>query len=144
MKLCDRKTDFTNSELLKYCKNGYFSTVMSTVFHSLSHSSFSGTLKSFTLNHVLVPDWLFHPQMAVITGRENLYVTCKGCNLRHIDCETSSHPGETSHLSGIAAEWCISLFKSKLCIWKWIHPTQLRSHVNAGEKSLSWGWIFSM
>ena len=50
----------------------------------------------------------------------------------------SSHPGETSHLSEILAEWCISLCKSKSFIWEWIHPTQLRSHVNAVEISLSW------
>ena len=30
----------------------------------------------------------------------------------------------------ISAEWCIS---------QWVHPTQLRPHLNAGEISLRWG-----
>ena len=51
-------------------------------------------------------------------------------------CEKSSHSSETSHLSEISAESLISLCKSKSFIWEWIHPTQVRSHLNAGEISL--------
>ena len=46
------------------------------------------------MNQVWVPDWLSHRHMAVVTGWENLYVTFKGYNwrhidLRHVDIETS-------------------------------------------------------
>ena len=41
-------------------------------------------------------------------------------------------------LSEILAEWCISLCNNKSFIWEWIHPTQVRSHLNTGEISLKW------
>ena len=52
--------------------------------------------------------------------------------------ENSSHLGESSHLSEISAEWCISLCRSKSFTWEWIHPTQLRPSLDAGEISLRW------
>ena len=63
----------------------------------------------------------------------------KSLRLKSCLYETKSfHPGETSHLNEIAAEWCISLCKSKSFLWEWIHPTQVRSHINAGEISIRW------
>ena len=50
--------------------------------------------------------------------------------------EKSSHPGETSHLSEILAEWYIKICKNKSFIWELIHPTQVRSHLNVDEISL--------
>ena len=37
----------------------------------------------------------------------------------------SFHLDETSHLSEISPQWCISLYKIKSFIWEWIHPTQV-------------------
>ena len=42
---------------------------------------------------------------------------------------TASEPGETSHMSEISAEQCISLCKNKLFTGQRIYPTQLRSHL---------------
>ena len=52
--------------------------------------------------------------------------------------EKLSHPGETSHMSEISAEWCISLCKNKSFIRERTHPTQVRSHLTASEISLRW------
>ena len=50
-----------------------------------------------------------------------------------------NHPTlETSHLSEILAECSVSLCKNKSFIWEWVHPTQVRSHLNVGEISLRW------
>ena len=46
--------------------------------------------------------------------------------------------GETPHLSEIPGEWCISLSKNKSFTWEWIHPTHVKSHLNAGEMLLRW------
>ena len=61
-------------------------------------------------------------------------------NLRLIGClyEVKHITSGISHLSEIPAESCISLSKNRSFLWEWIHLTQVRSHLSAGEISLRW------
>ena len=54
--------------------------------------------------------------------------------------KSHSKIGETSHLSEISTEWCISLCKNILFIWEWIHRTLVRPHLK--RRSHLGGMIF--
>ena len=68
----------------------------------------------------------------------NMFIIISSMSKELFICEKLSHPGETSHQSEILAEWCISLCKNKSFIREQIHPTQVRSHLNADLISLLW------
>ena len=60
-----------------------------------------------------------------------IFITFSNITKGLVTPEKSSHPGTTSQLSEISAEWCISLCKHKSFTCQWIHPTstQVRFHL---------------
>ena len=105
-----------------------------------SHSNIClSFLKSFPLSSITKEFFFTISERWLILSYIHIYISINTMEL--FICEKSSHPGETSHLSGIAAGWYISLCKNKSFIWELIHPTQVRSHLNIDEISLRWDYF---